>query len=58
MINDRQKAEISISLDKEVIVRIDEHAKAYGLSRSSVMNMFLREVLGIVPNGFNNKKDK
>ncbi len=49
---DRNKREVSMSIDVEVLLRIDEQSKALGLSRSAFTNIMLRQTLGLVPSDF------
>jgi len=49
------KIETGISLDQEVIQGIDIYAGALRISRSSAINMALRDFLGLIPKGVSDK---
>lgn len=42
------KVNVTVSLDDDVLRSVDDFASCYGLSRSAVVNMNLRAVLGSV----------
>lgn len=42
----KKKLNVTLSLDEDVLSAVDEFAAFYGLSRSAVVNMNLRAVLG------------
>ena len=39
---DVNKIQISVTLDADVVAKIDEFAEVYGISRASVVNMLLK----------------
>jgi len=44
-----QKTGTGISLDREVVKKLDEVARVQCRSRSNLANMILREKLGLIP---------
>jgi len=43
------KRAICVTLDKEVIERLDEKAKQIGMKRSTYLNYLLRRTFGMLP---------
>lgn len=39
---DKNKIQISVTLDAELVAKIDEFADVYGISRAAVVNMLLK----------------
>jgi len=52
----RTKQETGISLDVELVKKLDERAKLLGLSRSAMINITLRQAFGLIPDGMLGKQ--